>query len=195
MDHINRLAYPKHCVTKFVNRDMGHSFRRHVNNKQSGKPCQPKNSISTSYSLKPPPLATTDEGSVPRPSNMVAPSIVRSVRQPKPIFASDPSLELGCGDSSPGVSIKGKSSKLSNLKRTVFLSQPRVIPVNPNVKNNPYTVAKSATKPLSHRRIRHIQTLCQVPKRKAQPMITRKKKLTSTKLNKKKDVSKQLNRC
>lgn len=63
------------------------------------------------------------------------------------------------------------------MKRIVTLSQPRVIPVNPDVKMNPFKVAKTATRPLAHRRIRHIEELCKSPKRKMVVASKNKKKL------------------
>lgn len=188
MDHINRLASPRHCVPKFENSTKQvHTIPRYpnVNTDQTRRDTNSTKSIHTPSTPKRPVLGTkilkpasSDETAIPRPSDRISPSIIETFHQPKPIVASELSLKMGCGDlSAPVGSKKEKSIKSCNMTRIVTLSQPRVIPVNPNAKCNPYKVAKSATKPLSNRRARHIEVLSQVPKRKVHTTIKIKKKI------------------
>lgn len=210
MDHINRLASPRHYVPKYENPNLFLNIPRYpnvdiehikkiTNYKKSpslavSKLKQPTLSVKIGGANKP---LSPDESAVPRPSNFVVPSIIEAVNQPKPIVASDLSLKMGCGDSAVLAKVKASGEKARknkqpvNMNRIVTLSQPKVIKMSPD-KCNPYKVAKSATKPLSVRRARHVEQLSQLPKRKAHMMSRNKKKVVkaaSKVVEKKKFVS------
>lgn len=186
MERISRLASPKRIVPKFDGPKYGPLRSLHSSN-QAQKPGTANRTTAAPGILRKVTIVddkiqkphSPDESAVPRPVDFVAPLVVEVLQQPKKLVISDLSLKLSCGDT-PVVGKKidkptTKPKATCNMKRISSLSKPRVVHMA-REKRNPFKVAKSATKPLSFRRVCHIERLAQIPKRNAQ----------QTKLNKKK---------